>query len=75
MNKNLGSWVLSIFGFASVTLSFVLIFSTIAKAYCSVNTTCSNGAIISCGGDTCHSYGDSVKCTTSGKKQIVVFCE
>lgn len=67
MNQNLGKWLLSILGVASVAFSFVLLFSTVAKATCSVTVNCPAGSprsSVECGGDQCFGLSDSVSCYT-----------
>lgn len=69
MYKKLQNGVLATLGIASVTFSFVLLFSGTAMAYCTVTENCSGGGVISCSGDTCNSDGVSVTCTSKARPQ------
>lgn len=74
MRKNLGNLILSSLGIASIVFSLILLFSTEAKAYCTVFATCQNGASISCSGDTCQSSGNCVTCRTKNDPVPVSSC-
>jgi hypothetical protein len=62
MLKNSGHWILSTLGVASVVISFVLLFSTTVKAYCTVSVQCPDGPLITCSGDTCQGTSNCVTC-------------
>lgn len=74
MNKNFVKWILSTLSLACAAFSLVLVFSSVAKAVCTISQTCANGAAVHCSGDACQHTSTSVTCTQSDGSKISRHC-